>query len=266
MMAVLRSTLLNLVLFGSVPLWGAAFFAVSPGPARWRIAVSRHWARTLLLSVKRICGLGYRVEYEGRLPDQPCVVYWKHESAWEVLAGLNLFGDQAWVLKRELLLIPIFGWAVSLLGGIGIDRQGGRRAVRQVVHEGKRRLDEGAWVMIFPEGRRMWPGTTKRYGRSGAVLACEAGVPILPIAHNVGDYWRRRAYVKQPGTVTIRIGEPIETRGRDPLEVNLEAHRWIESRMREIAPQRRYEPVSVEEAVVRQYPAHRRALGSSGEA
>lgn len=257
-MAFLRSTLLNGLMILSLFLWGTAFLLVCPGPFHWRFAVARHWASSLLWLLEKLVGLGYRVEGRENIPDRPCVVFWKHESAWETLVQLALFGPQSWVLKRELLWIPFFGWACWLLGCIGIKRGGGRRAVEQVVAQGSDRLAKGQWMMIFPEGTRVWPGETRRFGVSGALLAREAGVPVLPIAMNAGDFWRRRDYIKRPGTITVRIGPPIDTARRDIAEINREAHRWIEGQMRAISPGREFRPETVAEAVD---PLYERYLG-----
>src|SRR5690606_12273423 len=128
----------------------------------------------------------------------------------------------------ELLWVPFFGWALYMLKPIAIDRKGGRNAVQQVLEQGRQRLDEGLWVVIFPEGTRMPVGQTRRYGMSGTLLAQAAGRPVVPVAHNAGYFWPRRGWLKRAGTVRIVIGPPIPTVGRDPRAVNEEAQRWVE--------------------------------------
>lgn len=135
---------------------------------------------------------------------------------------------QVWVLKRELMWIPFVGWTLPLIHAIAIDRKSGQSAVGQVLEQGKRRLAEGDWVMIFPEGTRMPPGQTRRYGVSGALLAAKTGCLVVPIAHDAGYFWPRRGLLKKPGTITVVIGTPIVASGRNPREVNEEAQRWIE--------------------------------------
>jgi len=149
---------------------------------------------------------------------------------------LLIFPAQSWVIKRELFWLPVIGQAIYALEPIAIDRKSGHTAVKQVLEIGKQRLNAGLWVMIFPEGTRMPPGTTRRYGLSGALLAEKTGEPIVPVAHNAGDFWKRNAFLKCPGTVQVRIGKPIYTNGRKPEEVNDEIQKWIEAQMKQISP------------------------------
>ena len=132
--------------------------------------------------------------------------------------------------------MPVFGWVIGLLfRPIAIRRSARSTAVRQVISQGKEKLKNGVWVTIFPEGTRMPPGETRRYGVSGAALAQEANVPIVPVAHNAGDLWPRRQIVKHPGIVRFVIGPPISAQGRTPRETNLAVQEWIESKMLEIS-------------------------------
>lgn len=140
-----------------------------------------------------------------------------------------VFPRQVWVLKRELLWIPVVGWGIRQLHAIAIDRKSGHSAVGQVVEQGKQRIAEGDWIIIFPEGTRMLPGQTRRYGVSGTLLAAETGRLIIPVAHNAGDFWPRRGLMKKPGTVRVVIGPPIPAGGRDVREINREVQEWIEA-------------------------------------
>src|ERR1700740_2759137 len=139
-----------------------------------------------------------------------------------------VFPRQVWVLKRELLWIPVVGWGIRQLHGIAIDRKSGHSAVGQVVEQGKQRLDEGDWIMIFPEGTRMPLGQTRRYGVSATLLASERNKLIVPVAHNAGRYWPRRGWMKKPGTVRVVIGPPSEAAGRDPRETHRQGQGWVE--------------------------------------
>jgi len=159
----------------------------------------------------------------------------KHSSSWETIAQVLLLPRQCWVLKRELVWAPILGWVIAGLKPIAINRKGGRTAVEQVVRLGRQRLDEGLWVVIFPEGTRVRAGESRRYGISGALLAQAAGRPIVPVAHNAGHYWPRRGLFKKPGTIRFVIGEPIETAGRDVRALMAEVQDWIEARLREMS-------------------------------
>ncbi|MHA1574110.1 MAG: lysophospholipid acyltransferase family protein, partial [Alphaproteobacteria bacterium] len=141
-----------------------------------------------------------------------------------------------WVIKRELLWVPVFGWALGVvMKSIAVDRNAGGPAVKQVIAQGKDRIASGMSVCIFPEGTRMAPGETRRYGVSGAALARETGCPVVPVAHNAGDFWPRRGLRKQPGKIRFCIGPPIDPAGRPPKETNKIAQDWVESRMHEIS-------------------------------
>jgi len=151
---------------------------------------------------------------------------------WVVLAQTVVLPPQVWVLKRELMWVPVLGWALKFLHAIAVNRGAGAAAVRGVVEQGKARLASGDWVVIFPEGTRMPPGETRKYGVSGALLALETGKLIVPVAHDAGYYWPRRGLYKKPGTIRVVIGPPIQTAGRDPREINAEAQSWIETHSR----------------------------------
>jgi 1-acyl-sn-glycerol-3-phosphate acyltransferase len=140
-----------------------------------------------------------------------------------------VFPRQVWVLKRELLWIPVVGWGIRQLHAIAIDRKSGHSAVGQVVEQGKQRLEEGDWIMVFPEGTRMPHGQTRKYGVSGTLLAIECNKLIVPVAHNAGSYWPRRGWLKKPGTVRVIIGPPIAAGGRDAREINREVQEWVEA-------------------------------------
>jgi 1-acyl-sn-glycerol-3-phosphate acyltransferase len=200
-----------------------------------RFAMARAYAVTVLRVLRWCCGLDYRVE-GAPLPAGCHVVFWKHSSSWETIAMIALLPRQVWVLKRELLWIPAVGQAVRLLHAIAIDRKAGHSAVAQVIEQGKQRLEEGDWVMIFPEGTRMAPGETRRYGVSGTLLASEAGRLIVPIAHNAGFYWPRRGLVKKPGIVRVVIGAPVAPAGREVRVINDEIQAWIEATVRTLEP------------------------------
>jgi 1-acyl-sn-glycerol-3-phosphate acyltransferase len=184
-----------------------------------------------------LCRLDYRVEGREHLPTRNGIVLLKHSSAWETLAQIRIFPKQTWVLKRELMWVPILGWVLWLLNPIAIDRRGGGAAVQQVLDQGHARLTEGFWVMIFPEGTRMPVGETRRYGMSGALLAAAEGLPVIPVTHNAGYFWPRRGWLKKPGTIRLVIGPSIATRGVEPRVVNEQAQRWIEDTLTGLTPQ-----------------------------
>ena len=169
------------------------------------------------------------------LPTEASILMIKHSSLFETYTQATIFPLSVWVLKREILKAPVFGWGVALLKPIAIDRSSRRSSVKQVIEQGMQRLSEGTWVTIFPEGTRMPPGTTRRYGIGGAALAEKSGCPIVPVAHNAADIWPGSFYPKRSGTVRMVVGPPIDPRGRSPKETNLLVQEWIESKMREIS-------------------------------
>jgi 1-acyl-sn-glycerol-3-phosphate acyltransferase len=230
------SILLTLFLFVSVPIYGAVALLTAPLPRRYTYGVAVAWVESVLWLLRVLCRLEYRVEGREHLPARNGIVLLKHSSAWETIAQLKIFPPQTWVLKRELMWVPVLGWVLWLLEPIAIDRRGGGVAVQQVLAQGRARLTEGLWVVIFPEGTRMPAGETRRYGISGALLAATEGLPVVPVTHNAGYFWPRRGWLKKPGTIRVVIGPPIETKGVEPRVVNERAQRWIEGTLDTIRP------------------------------
>lgn len=194
-----------------------------------RHALARGWAWVLKVVLDFTCDLDYTVEGRENLPAGNHVILMKHSSSWETFAQMLVFPPQAWVLKRELTWVPFLGWGVRLMRGIAVNRGAGHIAVKSVLEQGRQRLADGVWIVIFPEGTRMPPGQTRKYGISGALLASENDRLIVPVAHDAGYYWPRRGFLKRRGTIRLRIGPPIKAAGRDPREVNAEAQAWIEA-------------------------------------
>jgi 1-acyl-sn-glycerol-3-phosphate acyltransferase len=207
--------------------------ALLPFPRRFPLA--RAYAASVLWVLKWSCGLDYRIE-GAALPAGCHVALWKHSSSWETMAMMVVFPRQVWVLKRELLWIPVVGLGVRQMHAIAIDRKAGHSAVAQVVEQGKERLNEGDWVMIFPEGTRMPAGETRRYGVSGTLLAKESGRLVVPVAHNAGFYWPRRGLMKKPGTVRVVIGPAVTPGEREVRVVNEEIQAWVEATVRDLGP------------------------------
>ena len=202
---------------------------VLPFAIRYRLISA--WAQFQLIVLKHLCRLDYRVEGREHLPGGAAIILSKHQSAWETIAFQEIFPPQTWVLKRELLWIPLFGWALALLRPIAIDRGAGRVAIEQVIEQGRERLQSGIWVVVFPEGTRMAPGTRRRYGIGGAALAAASGYPVVPVAHNAGSFWPRRGFLKRPGTIRLVIGPVIDSHGKTAEEIRRQAEDWIENTM-----------------------------------
>ncbi|GMR17394.1 MAG: lysophospholipid acyltransferase family protein [Gammaproteobacteria bacterium] len=234
-MVLLRSILFQIYFFASVAVFALLVALCAPFPYRVRFAISRTWGRSMLWAGRLLCGLRWSLEGAANMPDEPCVVMVKHTTVFETYAQLAFFPAHTFVLKRELLWIPLFGWGLAALRPIAIDRRSGHTAVTQVIEQGRERLAAGIWITVFPEGTRMPPGQTRRYGISGAALAKAAGVKIVPVAHNAGDLWPRRGLRKRPGLIRYCIGPPIDTSSRPPKETNLIVQGWIEAQMADIS-------------------------------
>ena len=206
----------------------------------WRAGqfCAQSYTRVMLKWVEWSLGITCEVEGWEHVPREPAIIMAKHQSAWETLFMESRFPPQCWIIKKELLWLPFVGWGLYAIRCIAIDRSSGHSARDQIVEQGAERLKQGMWVSIFPEGTRVAPGKVWRYGIGGALLATRTGTPILPIAHNAGEYWGRYAFRKHPGCVKVVIGAPIATAGRDAVSVHNELQQWIEGQMRRISPHR----------------------------
>jgi len=192
--------------------------------------LSNAWGKANLWLLRVICNLNYDIQGAENLPTGACILMSKHQSTWETMSLRGIVRkEQAWVLKRELMRIPIFGWALARVRSIPIDRSAGRKAVKQLIDEGTERLQGGMTVMIFPEGTRTAPGRRRKYSMGGALLASASGFPVVPVAHNAGVYWKRRGLIKYPGTIQMVVGKPIITLGKSAAVVIKEVEDWIES-------------------------------------
>ena len=234
-MSVVRSVLFAVALTIVTPPYALIALASAPLPRMMRYRIISGWSRLILWLSRLILGIDWRVEGRENLPSRPAVILAKHQSAWETLAFQHIFPPQVHVLKRELLWIPFFGWGLALMSPIAIDRSRGLAALRAIARRGQKRLEQGFWVVVFPEGTRVAPGESRDYQPGGAWLAAASGAPVVPVAHNAGRFWPRNAFLKRPGTVTIRIGPSIDSRQRDPLTINAMVKEWIESQQKEMA-------------------------------
>jgi 1-acyl-sn-glycerol-3-phosphate acyltransferase len=233
-MRAIGSLLFTVFLFVSTLVFAVIVLLCAWRPFNTRYAVARAWARTNLTALKWLCGLDYQVEGQELLPPGQHISLWKHSSAFETLAQALVFPPQSWVLKRELMWIPVVGWATHFMRPIAIDRRAGAAAVNQVIEQGTERLNSGLWVLVFPEGTRVPVGTTRRFGVSAGLLAASTGRCLVPVAHDAGLYWPRRGLLKRPGKIRIVIGPPIAGAGRDAREINDQAKAWIDAKVAEL--------------------------------
>lgn len=205
-----------------------------------RYKVGSLWAKSNIVLLRAICKLGVKVEGRENIPQGAAVVLSKHQSTWETYAFQAILPPQLWVLKKELLRIPVFGWGLALLQPIAIDRNAGKKAIDQIIEQGRQKLEQGRWVIIFPEGTRTKPGEKKRYKQGGAILATQVNFPTVPIAHNAGEFWPRHSFIKYPGDITVVIGEPIYAYQRDAEQINKQVEDWIETTMQRISDPARW--------------------------
>ena len=215
-----------------------------PVPPVSRMRIIGLWARFICWWLAVTCGLRHQVEGLEHLPATPGVILSKHQSAWETIMFQVIFPPQIWALKREALWLPFFGWGLAATSPIAIDRSTPVRALDRLLRQGREKLAEGRWVVIFPEGTRMAPGEQGAFHPGGAMLAVKAGVDVLPVAHDAGRYWARRGFVKKPGLIRVRIGPPIKTEAKKARTVNDEARVWIEGAMTVLlgAPEKPVDP------------------------
>ncbi|OZI30906.1 1-acyl-sn-glycerol-3-phosphate acyltransferase [Bordetella genomosp. 10] len=238
-MAFLRSLVYLLFLSITVIPYALACILWAPLPQHWRYRLTVGWPRLAVWGARVICGIRWRVEGWDNLPDGPAILLSKHQSAWETLFfPAYMPREVCFVYKRSLHWVPCFGWGLALLRMIAIDRSKGRDAFEQVVRQGRLRLDEGRWPLLFPEGTRVAPGKTTRFKMGGALLASRTGAPVVPIALNAGECWRRNAFIKRAGLITVSIGPAIESQGKTPDELNRQVQAWIEGEMRRLNPER----------------------------
>lgn len=235
-MNLVRSLLFYAGYFSAMLICGVLFLPVAPLlPLGERYRLLNLYNHFIIAWFRITCGVRYTIQGREHLPAGPCVILANHQCEWETIFLQLLKPPVCTVLKRELLNIPLFGWGLRLLKPIALDRSKPARAMKQVLIQGKERLEEGLSVLIFPEGTRVAPGQRRRYNKSGAVIACRAGVPVLPVAHNAGERWPGRHWVKNGGSLSVVVGEPIATSGRSPEDVLAEVEAWIEARLAEIS-------------------------------
>ena len=207
---------------------------------RTGIQLAKVWAGTNLLGLKIFCGLTCKVHGTENIPERGCIVMSKHQSTFETYFLSTVLPDFAFVAKRSLTLIPIFGWAIYLVKFILIDRKSGRSAINQMIEQSRVHLANGTHVVVFPEGTRMPVNAAPNYRAGGAIVAKTLKADILPVVHNAGEFWPRMDMIKWPGEITMHIGEPISCEGKTPQQALAETQDWIESKMQEITVPNRF--------------------------
>jgi len=225
---VIRGSLFWIVFLPSILLYAVLLTLATPFSIAFRTKIIRQWIHINLAWIKLTCGLGYQVEGLENIPaHKGFIVMSKHSSTWETIALQLFFPPMVWVVKRELTWIPFFGWGLKAMDAIAINRGTGRKAIKQLVAEGRQRMDEGRIIMLFPEGTRVLPGQHKPFKIGGAILAQQTGYAILPVAHNAGEFWPRHSWIKWPGRIKVVIGQPIEPGERKAEEIIKQVEEWV---------------------------------------
>lgn len=235
MLIWIRSLLYWLGLAVLTPPFAILAILILPLPPLLRYRVVSCWTHLMLGWLKLTCGLSYKVIGRENIPDAPAIIACKHQSGWETMALQQIFPPQVWVLKRELLWIPFFGWGLATLSPIAIDRSNSTQANSQLLAQGQDRVKRGFWIVVFPEGTRIKPGAKGKYKHGAARLAQALDVPLVPVALNSGEFWPRNAFLKYPGEITVVIGKPVYPQeGKQPASLTVEVEHWIEERQAEI--------------------------------
>ncbi len=236
-MSAARDTLRALLFYAGYAsitiVWGTLSLLIAwaiPYRARFHFIIGA-WTRMVLGWLRLCCGVRHEVEGLEHIPEHACIVFVKHESTWETAFVQTLFAPQATLIKRELLLIPFFGWAFRLLKPIAINRGDARAALRHLIRAGKDRIDQNIWVVLFPEGTRVPVGGTRPFQAGGAALAQASGAPVIVVAHNAADYWPAHQLRKRAGTIRVRISPPISTKDKKAKEINALAQEWMAQAM-----------------------------------
>ena len=219
----------------SIPIATLIFLLCYPIDYKYRSKIISYWSKINLQVLSFFCNLKHVVIGLENIPEQPCIIFCKHQSTWETMALQLYFTPQVWILKRELLWVPFFGWTLATMKSIAINRSDGKKALKKIIEQGTLRLQEGNWIIIFPEGTRTRPGQKETYKIGGAMLAKHSSFEVLPIAHNSGEFWPKKQFLKKPGTIKLVIGPPIQTQDRKPDAILAEAETWIETTMARIS-------------------------------
>lgn len=233
----LRSLLFTVLMMLATLIWVPLCFIFAPLPYARRYYWTSRWNVFVIWAARVVCGIRYQIKGWENLPDAPVILLSKHQSAWETIFYLEAMPRPlVFVYKKALNYIPFFGWGIALLRMIPIDRSKGRDAFGQILEQGRKRLADGQWIIMFPEGTRIAVGKRGKYKTGGTRLAVETGTLVVPIAVNSGECWPKNSFVKKPGVITVSIGKPLSPQGLNPTELMQQVENWIESEMRVISP------------------------------
>lgn len=235
-----RSLIYQIAFLSSVVIFASLVIIFFFTSVDTRLKIIKQYGNVNSWLLKKICKLDYIIEGEENIPSDNAIVLSKHQSTWETITLNQIIPQGRWVFKRELMFIPFFGIALALTSPISINRSAGLKAVSQIVQQGTKILKQGKWIIMFPEGTRTKPGDSSKYKIGGALLAEKSGYPILPIAHNAGEFWPKHSFIKWPGTITLRIGPIITSENKKAKQILAEVHEWIETQSQIISDSNRW--------------------------
>jgi len=231
-----RSGLLFIAVLAATIVFGLLMLIAALLPFSLQYKLASFWGTYVMFMTRAICGLSYQASGLDNLStDQNAIVLCKHQSAWETIFLMATLPPSSILLKKSLLWIPFWGWAMATLKPIAINRSTPKEALSQLLKQGAKRLQDGYWIVMYPEGTRTAPGEQTKFSASGSLLAQRTGFPIIPIAHNAGEFWPRNSFLKYPGVIQVKIGSAIRVKGRKSKDINTEAETWIKNAMQEIA-------------------------------
>jgi 1-acyl-sn-glycerol-3-phosphate acyltransferase len=208
-LVIARSILFNVLFYLVIVVYAIIALLLLLLPHHWMIGFGRFWARTNNWLLKTMCGIDVAFHGREKIPPGPLIVAAKHQSMWETFALLLLFADPTYIVKRELMWIPFFGWYIRKARVIPVDRGSRVQALVRMTARVRRALKQGRQIIIFPEGTRRAPGAPPDYKNGIAHIYAQTGVPCLPVALNSGLFWGRRSFLRHPGTITVEILDPI---------------------------------------------------------
>lgn len=226
----LRSFVFFILQCCSTVFFGILAVFLMPFPYKVRYYVITLWSKFIIYIAKVICGIKYEINGIEHLKTKAAILLSNHQSAWETLFLQTILPYQTWVLKKELLFIPFFGWGLWAIEPIAINRKRSS-SLKQLVEQGKDKLEKDRWVVLFPEGSRMPAGKLGKFSKAGALLSIESKRPLVPMAHNAGKFWPRKAFLKQPGIIKVNIGPAITPEGKSIDELYKQSKDWIEEHL-----------------------------------
>tara|TARA_B110000444_G_scaffold226133_1_gene230457 strand:- start:2790 stop:3494 length:705 start_codon:yes stop_codon:yes gene_type:complete len=233
-MSFLGSLLFNIILYSSLPMACLVILVLYPFVSSVNLSkITALWITFILTLLKYLCGVNWRVTGIENIPDTPVILISNHQGQWESLYLQTIVYPLSSIIKQEILLIPFFGWALGFLSPIPINRKNKLQSLRKVLDIANKRLNNGFSVLVFPEGTRVRPEDgISSFSNSCGLLSVKNNIPILPVCHNSGKYWRSKEFVKQPGTIRVSIGPMFS--GNDPKTLTNDVRAWMEQEYKKI--------------------------------